>query len=658
MAELRNTTFCTYNIKGYDGVAADTIKDLMPTCSFLLLQETWKYEQEFIDQFKRDFKDYPYDCISVNKNDSRELRVGPIKSGISICYHSNTNCIIETIPTKSKCFCVQKIKIDQISLLIFNVYMPCSNDRESLDEYSNILNEISSICLLNNTDFIIMGGDWNADLSRTDGKTVLFKEFIKNENLYNALESDIADVPYTFMSNDQFGNRVGSNSKIDHFLISPSLKNSVMEYKTLIEYTNGSDHVPLIMKLDIDIQQHKTQQREFKPSVAWPKCDKNSIGKYQDKLDQNLLQVNPTNEVFCCKDLKCTKHYEGIQGVHNEVIELWLDASNTSLPHTSHNAENGHKTIPGWNEHVRDRKIYAKKCHDEWVLAGKPRDNDIAKEKRISRLRYHYALRYVTKENIRLRNIKMGEAVANNNDRNLWNEARKMSKSSNKLPTMMDGITEEVEIANIFTDKYKSLYNSVGYNKRNMADLHKEIETQISNGCASNPEQLKHNHVITVKDIKNAINMLKNDKKEENGLNSNHLKYATDRLVVIISLLFNCMLTHGIAPEELLLGTMIPLIKDSRGKKNCSDNYRALTIGTGLSKLLDIVIRNKQTDALKTSDLQFGFKEKSSTSMCTFAVVETIEYYKTKGSNVHVLLLDASKAFDRVNYIKLFEKML
>ena len=277
------------------------------------------------------------------------------------------------------------------------------------------------------------------------------------------------------MSNDKFGNRVGSNSKIDHFLISPSLKNSVKEYKTLSEYTNGSDHVPLVIKLDIDIQQHKTQQREFKPSVAWPKCDINSIRKYQDKLDQNLLQINPTNEVFCCKDLKCTKHYEGIQSVHNEVIELWLDASNTSLPHTSHNAENGHKPIPGWNEHVRDRKIYAKKCHDEWVQAGKPRDNEIARKKRISRLRYHYALRYVTKENIRLRNIKMGEAVANNNDRNLWNEARKMSKSSNKLPTMMDGITEETEIANIFTDKYKALYNSVGFNKRSMADIHKGI---------------------------------------------------------------------------------------------------------------------------------------------------------------------------------------
>ena len=124
MAKLGNITFCTYNIKGYDGVAADTIKDIMPTCSFLLLQETRKYEQEFIDQLKRDFEDCPYDCISVNKNDSREMRVGPIKNGISICYHSNTNCIIENIPTKSKCFCVQKMKIDQICLLIFSFMVP------------------------------------------------------------------------------------------------------------------------------------------------------------------------------------------------------------------------------------------------------------------------------------------------------------------------------------------------------------------------------------------------------------------------------------------------------------------------------------------------------------------------------------------------------
>ena len=77
-----------------------------------------------------------------------------------------------------------------------------------------------------------------------------------------------------------------------------------------------------------------------------------------------------------------------------------------------------------------------------------------------------------------------------------------------------------------------------------------------------------------------------------------------------------------------------------------------------MSKLLDIVILNDQKDVLETSELQFGYKEKLSTSMCSFMVLETIEYYKSKGSSVHVVLLDASKAFDRVDYIMLFEKLI
>ena len=45
------------------------------------------------------------------------------------------------------------------------------------------------------------------------------------------------------------------------------------------------------------------------------------------------------------------------------------------------------------------------------------------------------------------------------------------------------------------------------------------------------------------------------------------------------------------------------------------------------------------------------------TTMCTFAVLETIEYIKTKKSDVNVLLLDASKAFDRVNHKFLLKVM-
>ena len=118
------------------------------------------------------------------------------------------------------------------------------------------------------------------------------------------------------------------------------------------------------------------------------------------------------------------------------------------------------------------------------------------------------------------------------------------------------------------------------------------------------------------------------------------------------------MLVHGIAPSNLLIGTMTPIIKNNRESHNRSNNYRTLTIGTCLSKVFDCLVIKKQNKVFNTSELQFGFKDKSSTTMCTFMVQQTISHYVTNGSNVNVLMLDASKAFDRVHYVTLFKKLI
>ena len=52
--------------------------------------------------------------------------------------------------------------------------------------------------------------------------------------------------------------------------------------------------------------------------------------------------------------------------------------------------------------------------------------------------------------------------------------------------------------------------------------------------------------------------------------------------------------------------------------------------------------------------MQFGFKADHSTSQCTYVCEEIINHYNKKQSDVYVVLLDASKAFDRVNHINLF----
>ena len=74
-----------------------------------------------------------------------------------------------------------------------------------------------------------------------------------------------------------------------------------------------------------------------------------------------------------------------------------------------------------------------------------------------------------------------------------------------------------------------------------------------------------------------------------------------------------------------------------------------------LSKLVDIIIINKQSKHLDTSDLQFGFKQNSSTVQCSFVVKESIDYYCLSEGNVYATVLDASKAFDRLNFDNLFE---
>ena len=638
-------TFCSYNLNNYSQIKYNLVKEIFKRCSFLLLQETWEYESEFIRKFKNDFPNS--ECISASKMELDGIKAGRPYGGLAICSHSNLKCKVEYINTQSKSICAMKINVNDICILLVNVYMPSTDKKEDLEEYSSILREVSNICIKSNTQYLILGGDWNGNVEKDNSRSKLFKEFIVEEKLFNPLDLEIANVPYTY---ENIRVNPPSFSTIDHFLISPNLRNIVVSYETLFLHNDFSDHFPLKFTLDMNIEYFKSDEKVFKPCVAWHKCSDISLEWYKAELDDALLQINPHSEALLCRNHKCTIHNDNIQDLYKSIINICSSASTKCLPHTSLNHHK--KVIPGWNEHVQEHAENAKMWHDVWVQSGKPREGDIANMKRKSRLKYHYAIRYVTKENIRIRNNKMAEAVSVNNDRVLWDEVRKMSKTTNNLPNAMDGVHGADNISSLFAGKYEALYNSVGFELQDMKKLESDIETCINNGCSD------HSHSITVQNIKNAICQLKLGKKEENGLFSNHFIYGSDRLIVVIALLFNSMHIHGIAPDDLLLGTMIPLIKNSRESKQSSDNYRALTIGTSLSKLLDIVMLNRQPDVLESSELQFGFKEKLSTTMCTFMVLETIAYYKSKGNTVHIVLLDASKAFDRVNYIKLFDKLI
>ena len=128
-------------------------------------------------------------------------------------------------------------------------------------------------------------------------------------------------------------------------------------------------------------------------------------------------------------------------------------------------------------------------------------------------------------------------------------------------------------------------------------------------------------------------------------------------LNVYISLLFTCMPTHGMPPSRLLLSTIVPIPKNKRGNLSDSSNYRAIALSNLLCKLFDTIIIETHEYNLITDDLQFGYKKQSSAIVCTSLLLNTVEYYRENDSDCYMLLLDASKAFDRVEYVKLFSDL-
>ena len=166
--------------------------------------------------------------------------------------------------------------------------------------------------------------------------------------------------------------------------------------------------------------------------------------------------------------------------------------------------------------------------------------------------------------------------------------------------------------------------------------------------------------MISRDDVRDAVSMLKSSKIDEDGrFYSESIIHGTGLLFEYISKLLSAMICHSYAVTSSIKSSIIPIPKGARANLTDSDKYRSIAISSLLSKLLDYVIIKQQKISLKTSDYQFGFNPESSTILCTTMVKETIQYYsENRGKPVHLLLLDAKKAFDKVAYDMLFKVLI
>ena len=184
------------------------------------------------------------------------------------------------------------------------------------------------------------------------------------------------------------------------------------------------------------------------------------------------------------------------------------------------------------------------------------------------------------------------------------------------------------------------------------SDLYKTINNKICNECI--------NHIVNVNDVENSLKKLKPGKSDGfDGLISDYLINASPLFYVYLSHLshlFTNMLYYCFTPKSFCSSTMIPIPKGSNKDTSDIRNYIGIALSSLPSKLFDSCIISLNNVVFKSDDLQFAYKKSCSTIQCVSMVTEVIDYYQNNGCPVYMCMLDASKAFDRVNLLTLYSK--
>ena len=225
-------------------------------------------------------------------------------------------------------------------------------------------------------------------------------------------------------------------------------------------------------------------------------------------------------------------------------------------------------------------------------------------------------------------------------------------RTKQDLPDMVAGVTGETAIVEEFRKVYYNLYNSCNTSEA-MSELRKIVQSEI------NHDSVLEINLITSDFVKAAVARLKSSKGDVTGsYTSDAIKACPDSFFHCLAAVFRSWLTHGSVTPSFLACAFLPLFKGGLKDPSNTDSYRAVAGASVILKVFDYVVLYLWGDLLCTDTLQFGYKKNTSTTQCSWLVLEVARHYLQQGTACVVALLDCSKAFDMCSFEMIFKKLL
>ena len=245
--------------------------------------------------------------------------------------------------------------------------------------------------------------------------------------------------------------------------------------------------------------------------------------------------------------------------------------------------------------------------------------------------------------------------IVNNGDLNkkkFWNFIKSKNKdTSNTISELKDDkgnlIQESSAKANILNNQFFSVFSD---NKdKSIGQLNPKTKASTM-----------PNIIVDNKGVLNLLNKLQLGKAAgADSIPSNLLKICSNQLAPVFTLLFQASLNQGKIPEDWKQALIVPIFK--KGDRTIAENYRPVSLTSITCKILEHIIHSSVMKHLERhkilNDSQHGFRKFRS---CESQLISTVkDFTESLEDNVQTdaILLDFSKAFDKVHHPSLLLKL-
>ena len=133
-----------------------------------------------------------------------------------------------------------------------------------------------------------------------------------------------------------------------------------------------------------------------------------------------------------------------------------------------------------------------------------------------------------------------------------------------------------------------------------------------------------------------------------------------DIIVLVLNKLFRKILDERRVPDINLLNLISPLLKPGKDQSK-PGSYRPVSLTEFFFRVLEKVLKTKMAAHADRMEIlskdQHGFRKHRSTASNLLTHYDKIVENLERGETVDVILLDMSRAFDRVSHYKLIKRL-